>query len=121
MRFCNDKGIAALQDVYSAYDNLLNYFYPCQKLVAKERVGSKVKKTYDKPQTPFERAVSDSELSRELKDTLAVQKAAVDLMREMAAMNKAIDRLPELADPVPEFVTRRSLKPLLFGSHGLIL
>jgi len=120
MRFCNDKGIAALQDVYSAYDNLLNYFYPCQKLIAKERVGSKIKKIYDKPQTPFDRAICDSELSREQKDALIAGKAAVDLMRQMAAMNKAIDRLPDLSDPVPEFVTRRSLKPLLFGSYGLI-
>ena len=44
-RFSDEKGVAALQAVYSAYDSLLNYFYPCQKLAAKERVVSKVKKT----------------------------------------------------------------------------
>jgi hypothetical protein len=42
-------------------------------------------------------------------------------MSEMAAMQKAIDKLPTLADAVPEFVTKRTLKPLLFGSYGLIL
>jgi len=120
LRFSGDKGIAALHNVYSAYDNLLNFFYPCQKLIAKERIGSKVKKTYDKPQTPFDRAVSDRGLSQAFKDTLMGQKAALDLMKEMAVMNKAIDKLPDLADPVPEFVTKRALKPLLFGSHGLI-
>ena len=120
MRFCDDKGLTALQDVYSAYDNLLNYFYPCQKLIAKERVGPKVKKTYDKPQTPFDRAVCDSELPNEFKNVLISKKAALDLMTEMAAMNKAIDKLPALSDPVPEFVSKRALKPLLFGSQGLI-
>jgi hypothetical protein len=42
-------------------------------------------------------------------------------MNEMGIMNKAIDKLPTLADPVPEFVAKRTLKPLLFGSYGLIL
>ena len=44
----------------------------------------------------------------------------IDLMNEMALMNKAIDKLIAFADPVPEFVSKRSLKPLLFGSYGLI-
>jgi transposase InsO family protein len=119
-RFSDEKGVAALQAVYSSYDNLLNYFYPCQKLVSKERLGSKVKKTYDKPQTPFDRAVSDVGLPKELKNTLIARKAAIDLMSETAIMNKAIDKLSTLADPVPEFVAKRTMKPLLFGSYGLI-
>jgi hypothetical protein len=36
-------------------------------------------------------------------------------------MNKAIDELPAFADPVPELVAKRTLKPLLFGSYGLII
>jgi hypothetical protein len=42
-RFCGGKGVAALQDVYDHYDKLLNYCYPCQKLISKERIGSNVK------------------------------------------------------------------------------
>jgi hypothetical protein len=119
-RFSGEKGAAALQAVYSAYDSLLNCFYPCQKLVSKDRIGSKVKKTYDKPQTPFDRAVFDGGLRQELKDKLIAGKAAIDLMTVTAVMNKAIDKLPSLADPVPEFVTKRTLKLLLPGSYGLI-
>ena len=119
-RFCDDNGVAALAEVYAHYDTLLNYFYPCQKLLAKERNGSKVKKTYDKPQTPFDRATLDSGLPQALKDKLLANKAAVDLMAEMTAMQKAIDMLPLLADPVPEVITKRHLKPLLFGSYGSI-
>jgi hypothetical protein len=119
-RLSGEKGVAALQSVYSAYDNLLNYFYPCQKLISKKREGSNVKKTYDKPQTPFDRAVSDGGLPQPLKGFLAARKAGIDLMSEMAVMNRAIDKLPALADPVPEFVGKRALKPLRFGSYGLI-
>jgi len=119
-RFSDDRGLAALGAVYSRYDNLLNYFYPCQKLLEKERVGSRVRKVYDKPRTPFDRIVSDGEVPGELRDKLVAKKAAVNLVAEMEAMQKAIDKLPSLADPVPEFVPKRGLKPLLFGSYGLI-
>jgi len=119
-RFCDDKGLAALAEVYAHYDNLLNYFYPCQKLIAKVRNGSKVKKTYDKPQTPFDRALCDSGIQQALKDKLIANKEAIDLMVEMIAMQKAIDKLPALADPVPLLISKRYLKPLLFGSYGLI-
>jgi len=119
-RFSDDKGIAALGAVYSRYDNLLNYFYPCQKLLEKKRVGSRVRKVYDKPRTPFDRIVSDGEVPGGLRDRLVAKKAAVNLVAEMEAMQKAIDKLPSLADPVPEFVPKRGIKPLLFGSYGLI-
>jgi hypothetical protein len=120
-RFSGDTGLSALQDVYSPYDKLLNYFYPCQKLLSKERTGSKVKKTYDKPQTPFARALSGSSLSDSAKASLSALKGGIGLIPEMELMLLAIDKLPGLADPVPEFTSKRTLKPLLFGSYGLIL
>jgi len=119
-RFSDDRGLAALGAVYSHYDNLLNYFYPCQKLLEKERVGAKVRKVYDKPRTPFDRIVSDGEVPEELRGELVAKKAAINLVAEMEAMQKAIDKLPSFADPVPEFVPKRGLKPLHFGSRGLI-
>jgi hypothetical protein len=59
-------------------------------------------------------------LPQALKGSLAARKAAVDLMGWMVLMKQAIDRLPALADPVPGFVSKRALKPLRFGSYGLI-
>jgi hypothetical protein len=58
----------------------------------------------------------DGELPKKLKNALITRKAEIDLMPEMAAIQKAVDKLPTLADPVPEFVTKRTMKPLLFGS-----
>jgi hypothetical protein len=117
-RFAGEKGVAALGAVYAHYDNLLNYFYPCQKLLSKERRGSRVKKTYDRPQTPFDRVIADREIPQALKEKLIACKAAVDLMAEMAAMQKSVDKLPVLADPVPVLISKRTMKPLLFGSYG---
>jgi hypothetical protein len=79
-RYSGEKDAAALDAVYGAYDDLLNYFYPCRKLLSKERAGSKVKKNYDQPKTPFDRAVSGGGLPQKIKDTLSVSKAAINLM-----------------------------------------
>jgi hypothetical protein len=115
-RFCDDKGVAALQDVYTHYDKLLNFFYPCQKLLSKERIGSKVKKTYDKPSSPFDRVIASNGFCEKIKKNLISQKKRINLMAEMRNMQKAIDRLPSLAEPVPVFVPKGGMKPLRFGS-----
>jgi hypothetical protein len=121
-RFSGDTGTQALQDIYTHYDRLLNFFYPCQKLLSKERVGSKVKKTYDKPASPFDRAIASPDCTTEIKNVLVAQKKQINLISEMEKMQKAIDRLSALAEPVPVFVSKGGFKPLLFGSlsHGSI-
>jgi transposase InsO family protein len=118
MRFHGDKGVAALQDVYSHYDRLFNFFYPGRKMVSKERSGAKTIKTYDKPKTPFERAMASADTSEEIKQRLKTIKKRISLMAEMKKMQIALDRLPSFAEPVPEFISKPKMKPLRFGSYG---
>ena len=116
-RFCDEKGVNALQDVYTHYDKLLNFFYPCQKLLSKNRVGSKVKKKYDKPSSPFDRVIASPCFTEETKKDLIYRKSQINIMFEMEQMQKAIERLPSLAEPVPVFVSKGGMKPLRFGSR----
>jgi len=118
LRYSGDKGVAALQSVYTRYDRLFNYFYPGRKLVSKERAGAKIKKTYDKPQTPFERAMSSPNIPDEIKQRLQSLKKHFSLMTEMKKMQIALDKLPSFAEPVPMFVSKPGMKPLRFGSLG---
>ena len=118
LRYSGDKGVAALQNVYSSYDRLFNFFYPGRKLVSKERVGAKIKKNFDKPQTPFDRAMASSDIPEEIKQRLIAVKKDTSLMSEMKKMQIALDNLPSFAEPVPEFISRPSLRPLRFGSYG---
>jgi hypothetical protein len=118
LRYSGDKGVAALQAVYTHYDRLFNFFYSARKLVSKERAGSKVKRTYDKPQPPFERALSSNNTSEEIKRRLISLKKHISLMTEMKNMQQALDKLPSFAEPVPEFVTKPNMKPLRFGIYG---
>jgi len=119
LRHCGDKGVAALQDVYSHYDNLFNFFYPCRKVISKERSGAKIKKTYDEPQTPFDRALASFDTPEEIKRHLRSMKNRISLITEMKKMQSALDKLSVSAEPVPEFIVRRGgMKPLFFGSYG---
>ena len=119
LRYSGDKGVAALQAVYTHYDNLFNFFYTGRKLISKERISKKVKKIYDKPQTPFERALSSGNTPEIIKNHLRNLKKEMNLMTEMKKMQQALDKLPSFAEPVPEFVSRvGGMKPLLFGSLG---
>jgi hypothetical protein len=115
-RFSGDHCVAALQEVYVHYDMLLNFFYPCQKPISKERLGGKVKKRYDKPCPPFDRVIASSDFTQTIKNRLISQKKQINLMAEMKQMQKAIDRLTALAQPVPVFVSKGGMKPLRFGS-----
>jgi len=45
-------------------------------------------------------------------------KKKINLMVEMKHRRQAIDKLPSLAEPVPVFVVKQGMKPLLFGSFG---
>jgi len=53
-----------MNDIYRNYWNpLLNYFCPALKLVKKTRIGGKLRKTYDKPKTPYDRLLDCGKLS----------------------------------------------------------
>ena len=53
-----------MNEIYQAYWNpLWNYFTPMMKLVKKERIKSKIKKTYDTPKTPYQRLLETDRLS----------------------------------------------------------
>ena len=120
LRYSGDKGVAALQAVYTHYDRLFNFFYSGRRLVSKERIGSKIKRTYDKPQSPFDRAMSSVATPEEIKKRLKSMKKHIGLMGEMKDMQIALDKLPSFAEPVPEFVSKPGMKPLRFGSYGSI-
>jgi len=118
LRYSGDKGVTALQSVYTHYDRLFNFFYTGRKLLSKERIGGKLKRTYDKPQTPFDRAMFSANTPEEIKRHLKSMKKRINLMTEMKKMQEALDKLPASAEPVPEFFYKPGMKPLRFGSNG---
>lgn len=55
-RFEERDLVAMMNEIYQAFWNpLLNLFTPVMKLKSKERIGGRIKKTYDEPKTPYQR------------------------------------------------------------------
>jgi hypothetical protein len=60
--------VALMNEIYRDYWNPLhNFFLPSMRIATKERHGSKIKKTYDKPATPYERFMLAPNIAEEKK------------------------------------------------------
>jgi len=58
-RYDTQEAVDAMNDLYRNELRLfMNLFMPSMKLLRKERIGSKLKRHYDKPLTPFERVIA---------------------------------------------------------------
>jgi len=63
-RLENPELVSLMNDLYQNEWSLLhNYFYPAMKLQDKVRIQSKIKKHYDKPQTPYQRLMASTHIS----------------------------------------------------------
>lgn len=62
VRYDSEEALEAMNDLYRNELGLLqNLFQPSVKLVKKVRVGSKVKRLYDAPKTPFQRVCESAQ------------------------------------------------------------
>jgi transposase InsO family protein len=65
-RYDSEEAVEAINNLYEQELRLwLNLFLPSVKLVEKVRVGSKVRRVYDRPQTPWERVRACAQADRE--------------------------------------------------------
>lgn len=76
----------------------LNFFRPVRKLLSKQRVGSKVIKRYDAPQTPCQRALAAGVLAPAHQRALAHQVQALDPVALAHDIARRLDMLWTLAD-----------------------
>ena len=88
-RYDTDEEVKALNDLYDVYRLYVNFFLPSAKLVSKVRVGAKVRKIYDTPQTPYQRLMASEDVTGEVKSSLKEQFEALNL----ADLKKEVDRL----------------------------
>lgn len=72
LRYDTKKEQQTLNDFYRNELRLYkNFFQPVIKLVSKERAGGKIKRKYDRPQTPYKRAMASSCVPEKTKQELA--------------------------------------------------
>ena len=57
---------------------LRNHFTPVMKLIKKQRIGGKLKKTYDEPKSPCDRILDCEKVSKETKQKLSEERGKLD-------------------------------------------
>jgi hypothetical protein len=55
-----------------------NFFMPAMKLIEKTRIGSKYRKKYDCPQTPYQRVLDEQSIPPQLKEKLSATYKVLD-------------------------------------------
>lgn len=102
-RFSNPKQVELMNSIYSAEHNLLhNFFYPQMKLKTKLRIGSKYKRTYDRPQTPYRRILACESVPQETKDVLTQVFKTLNPFRLTKDMDKKLRAFYKANTPVSD-------------------
>lgn len=73
MRYDTEEELGILNELYSYLRSYTNFFQPVMKMIEKTRTGSRVKKKYDVPQTPYQRVLQSPHVSKEDKERLKKQ------------------------------------------------
>lgn len=68
-----------MNEIYKKYwSPFQNFFIPTMKLIRKERFGAKIKKTYEKPMTPYVRVMKSELIAEEQKQKLKEKYESLD-------------------------------------------
>lgn len=69
-RYEGDVARLEINDLYKDIRLYVNFFQPVMKLVCKTRIDGKVRKVYDRAQTPYQRVLASVDVSQDRKDAL---------------------------------------------------
>lgn len=98
-----------LNELYAELRLYTNFFQPVMKLIGKERTGAKVKKTYDRPRTPYQRLLDSSALSQPAKQHLRTQYAGLnpaELKRHLVRLQRRLLKIGSRPRPLHPEVAR---------------
>lgn len=88
-RYETVEQVTLLNELYEILRLYTNFFLPVQKLQSKQRIGSRVKKIYDKAKTPYQRILEAKDITEEVRDKLIKQYNELSLV----ALKRQVDCL----------------------------
>lgn len=102
-RYEGDEAFMVMQALYKSYSQLVNYFYPSKKIIAKTRdENGRTHKKYDSPKTPFTRSLEfaeknpDSHITKDDVEKMRRTKQSLDiiaLQREVTELQQQLFKL----------------------------
>ena len=102
-RFDTATELMVLKQLYATLRLYTNFFQPTMKLKSKERFGSRVKKSYHAPQTPYQRVLACAEVTVADKKKLQRQYHSLNpaaLKRQLDKYRKELFRLASKKRPL---------------------
>ena len=94
----SEPALAAINAVYADLRLLQNLFLPTVKLVTKERVGARVRRRYDRPQTPLERVQQSTGADQRRVATLVTLRQTTDPFVLAQRIDRALAAIYQLAN-----------------------
>lgn len=95
-RYDTPAALETLNALYRVLDDYQNFYLPSMKLQEKVRDGARVKKRYDKAQTPYQRALKSPRIAAGVKRRLTQYYQTLNpaaLHRQIRALQKKLDHL----------------------------
>jgi hypothetical protein len=98
-RYATREAYDQLDRLYQLVRVHMNFFQPLCKLTHKERVGAKVRKYYDRAQTPYQRLVSTGELDEAQRQSLAELYQGLNPLQLQREIWSTLEQLWPMATP----------------------
>lgn len=92
-RLETEKQLTILNRIYQLLSDYLNFFIPTLKLVRKEHIGSRVKRIYDKPKTPYQRVLEHPGIDVQTKLTLKEKYITLNPAALLREINRLTNKL----------------------------
>lgn len=102
-----------LAQLYGQLRLYINFFQPSMKLLTKKRIGSRVKKSYDLAQTPYQRLQAAAGVPLAVKERLKAQFIALDPVQLLTDIRSRQDALWSYA-----YVERTTSLPAPLSNNG---
>lgn len=93
-RYDTQKQVDQLNALYDVYRLYVNHFLPVSKLQAKVREGSRVKRIFDEPLTPYQRLLNSPDISVQHKAALRTVHVKLDVYQLKQQIDSMIARIP---------------------------
>ncbi len=98
-RLADEYMVNLMNDIYKNYwCPLKNFYTPAMKLKKKTRIGSKVKKEYDKAKTPYQRLMESGQLTLKQQADLVTKKGKFNPFKLRKEMDERLNRFYTFVD-----------------------
>jgi hypothetical protein len=109
-RYETEEELQVLNHLYESLRLYTNFFQPVMKLVEKERTGSKVKKRYDRAETPYERLLQFPSTAAEVKEKLREEYQRLNPAELKRTITRFQNKLLDLAEKKKFYAIVKDLK-----------